>query len=404
MSLKISFIQPSRNNLRYLKWSYESLRKNLSHAEHEICVADDFSDDGTAEWCKEIASKDPNFKWIRNDGPERLGHTILYDRLINEVATNDVVMIYHADMYACPNFDKYIEKHIKTGTVVSLTRIEPPLHPHGPEKITQDFGQEPEEFNPQEEKFLDWFKKTKIERQDKVTEGIFAPWAIYKSDFQKIGGHDELYAPQSKEDSDIFNRFELNGYKFVQTWEGCVYHMTCRGSRYNPTITTVGKESDEWLEQNNKSSRNFIRKWGHFVKHNDTMKPIVPKRYDVGFVVKNCDEYKLALLEPWCDSIYTDVTYDRYIGVEQKNTLFDLSKKLKRYEDQKTNDIILEFDATKLSNQSFEMFNMLSLMITDSGDVGNMEYDIFKIKINALNDNSSNLIDIDNEWYQNKLL
>ena len=25
----ISFIQPSRNNLKYLKWSYNSIRKNL---------------------------------------------------------------------------------------------------------------------------------------------------------------------------------------------------------------------------------------------------------------------------------------------------------------------------------------------------------------------------------------
>ena len=33
---KISFIQPSRNNLKYLKWSYESIRKNLGY-EHEIC-------------------------------------------------------------------------------------------------------------------------------------------------------------------------------------------------------------------------------------------------------------------------------------------------------------------------------------------------------------------------------
>ena len=38
---KISFIQPSRNNLKYLKWSYESIRKNLDEG-HEICWADDF--------------------------------------------------------------------------------------------------------------------------------------------------------------------------------------------------------------------------------------------------------------------------------------------------------------------------------------------------------------------------
>lgn len=399
--MKISFIQPSRNNLKYLKWSYDAIRKNLTHKEHEICVADDFSDDGTEEWCKETASKDPHFKFIRNDGPTRLGHTILYDRLINEVATNDVVIIYHADMYACPNFDKYIEKYIQPGTIVSLTRIEPPLHPPGPEKICIGFGQEPEEFKEQE--FLKWFKDTSLTRKDKTTEGIFAPWAIYKKDFQSIGGHDVLYAPQSKEDSDIFNRFLLNGYKFIQTWEGCVYHMTCRGSRYNPTLTTVGKESDEWLAQNNRSARNFIRKWGHFVKHNDTMKPIVPKRYDVGFVVKNCDTYKLALLEPWCDTIYTDVPYEQYISAEQKNTKFDLSKKLKRYEDIKVNDITIEFDANKLTNQSFEFFNMLQLMLEDSGQIGEAEFDIFKLKIKNLKDYSKGLIDINDKYYVSKL-
>jgi hypothetical protein len=251
---------------------------------------------------------------------------------------------------------------------------------------------------------LKWFNDTRLTRKDKTTEGIFAPWALYKKDFQSIGGHDDLYAPQSKEDSDIFNRFLLNGYKFVQTWEGCVYHMTCRGSRYNPTLTTVGKESDEWLAQNNRSARNFIRKWGHFVKHNDTMKPIVPKRYDVGFVVRNCDEYKLALLEPWCDTIYTDVPYDRYINIEQKNTKFDLNKKLKRYEVPKTNDIIVEFDATKLSNESFEFFNMIQLMLEDSGQIGTLEFDIFKLHINKLQDYSKQLIEIKDEWYNKKLL
>jgi glycosyltransferase involved in cell wall biosynthesis len=49
----ISFIQPSRNNLKYLKWSYNSIRKNLGYI-HEICWADDFSDDGTWEWMNEM--------------------------------------------------------------------------------------------------------------------------------------------------------------------------------------------------------------------------------------------------------------------------------------------------------------------------------------------------------------
>ena len=208
----ISFIQPSRNNLKYLKWSYDSIRKNLGYR-HEICWADDFSDDGTWEWMNEIVKKDPNVKIHRNEGPTRLGHTILYDTLV-DMATNDIVMIYHADMYACPDMDTEVLKHLERGKVVSATRIEPPLHPEGPEKILKDFGIEPEEF--QEKELLSWLNNT--DTTAPTTEGIFAPWAIYKDDFLAIGGDDSLYAPQSKEDSDIFNRFVLAGYETIQTW------------------------------------------------------------------------------------------------------------------------------------------------------------------------------------------
>ena len=213
MDKTISFIQPSRSNLKYLKWSYESIRKNLGYR-HEICMADDFSDDGTWEWLKEIAEKDQNVKIHRNNGPTRLGHTILYDTLINDYATNDIVMIYHADMYALPGLDVEINKHIKKGVVVSGTRIEPPLHPDGPEKIIRNFGLEADEFN-----FETWYKLGEDLKENRTTEGIFAPWCMYREDFLSIGGHDELFAPQSKEDSDIFNRFVLKGYKILQTWE-----------------------------------------------------------------------------------------------------------------------------------------------------------------------------------------
>ena len=200
----VSFIQPSRNNLKYLKWSYESIRKNLN-PEHEICWADDASTDGTWEWMQEIVEKDPYVKIHRNDGPERLGHTILYDTLVNDYATNDIVMIYHADMYACPGLDREVDKYIEPGVVVSMTRIEPPLHPAGPEKIIADYGIEPEEFK--EEELLKWIDTYGKISEMKTSEGIFAPWAIHKKDFQAISGHDPLFAPQSKEDSDIFNRF-----------------------------------------------------------------------------------------------------------------------------------------------------------------------------------------------------
>ena len=48
--MKISFIVPGRNNLKYFKWSYDSIMKNKGNHEVEICFADDASTDGTWEW------------------------------------------------------------------------------------------------------------------------------------------------------------------------------------------------------------------------------------------------------------------------------------------------------------------------------------------------------------------
>jgi len=397
----ISFIQPSRSNLKYLKWSYNSIRKNLGYR-HEICWADDFSDDGTWEWMKEIAEKDSNVKIHRNEGPTRLGHTILYDTLV-DMASNDIVMIYHADMYACPNLDTEMLKHLERGKVVSATRIEPPLHPDGPEKILKDFGIEPEEFD--EQGLLDFVSDHVGTREDETTRGIFAPWAIYKDDFQRIGGHDPLYAPQSKEDSDIFNRFVLAGYELIQTWKGLVYHMTCRGSRFkdgalrNPAgqVFMKGRESSEWLKQNLRSTRNFIRKWGHMVKHDELMYPIIPPKYDVGFMVENCDMNLLRELEPWCSNIYSNLTskqFIEYVNKEQPDTQFDLTKRCRPSSEEPKNNVVVKFDCRLLTPQNFQILVNLSQILKESGEVGEMELEIFKFNIKSLDSYEGELINV----------
>ena len=58
-----------------------SIRKNLGYR-HEICIADDFQMTELGSGLQEIAEKDQNVKIHRNDGPTRLGHTILYDTLV----------------------------------------------------------------------------------------------------------------------------------------------------------------------------------------------------------------------------------------------------------------------------------------------------------------------------------
>ena len=384
----ISFISPSRNNLSYLKWMYDSIRKNLGYR-HEILLADDFSSDGTWEWLQEIKEKDVNVKIFRNEGPERQGIVYWYDYLC-EQANNDIVMFLHADMYVTPGLDKEIDKYIKPGVVVTATRIEPSLHPPGPEKILADYGIEPDEFD--EFQFLKDLDKFK---QNKTTEGVFAPWAIYKDDYWAVGGHDKLFAPQSKEDSDIFNRLHLNGCKFVQTWDGFVYHMTSRGSRFNPMAGGApGKASPEWLHTTTKNMRNFIRKWGTVVKHDSLMKPIVVPKYDIGFVVKNCNENLLQTLEPFSSKIYVDTYAQDYIDKEQPNTLYNLNDRIFSIDVDVQNDIEVRFDGSKLTNENFQYIQQLPEILANDEELeeGSFELDIFEISINKIKTYEEELI------------
>ena len=401
----ISFILPSRNNLKYLKQAYRSIRKNSEH-QHEICIASDASTDGTVEWVQEIMKKDENVKLHINEGPERLGHTILYDTLIYDYATHDRVMIFHADMYLCPKADEEIDKYLEPGKVVSLTRIEPPLHPDGPEKVLVDFGIEPEEFD--EEGLLDWVKGWG-ESKDKITDGIFAPWCIMKDDFTRIHGHDPLFAPQSKEDSDIFNRFILAGYNVVQTRKGCVYHMTCRGSRFadgakrnpNGEVFMKNRETDEWLAQNQRSTRNFIRKWGTMVEHDEYLKPIITPVYNIGFeLTEAADVFTIRELEPYCSYMVVPAAEEiqQYIEEEQPNTDYQLDKKLHTdIPNNPTYDIKVVFNPWELTQESHAIIQHLPKIIKDSGEEGaRFQLDIFDIWIEQMLEHQEDNIVCDN--------
>ena len=397
---KITFVLPSRNNLEFLQLAYNSIRKlgleyhdgvAITQQSHDILILDDASTDGTQEWIKSL--NDPNLITYYNPGPERIGIVGMFDKGI-EMARTEIIFAFHADMVAGPALDENILKHLKPGVVVSVTRIEPPLHPHGPEKITVDFGIEADQFR--ENDFNDYCRKMSGHNKDKSTEGIFAPWCMYKSDYLAVGGHDELFAPQSKEDSDLFNRFVLNGYKVIQSWDALVYHFTSRGSRFNKHVGgAAGKNSDEWLYTTNKNARNFIRKWGHFVKHDQFMKPIIPHKYDIGFVISNCNLETLSILEPWCNNIYIndiETLLPQYLELEQPHTKLDLKDRVKSINEIPNNDITIEFDAKKLNQESFKTLTQFPEIITESGEVGEFELDIFNILIAYMDTYEHNLI------------
>ena len=347
--MNISLIIPTYNNLKHIKNAYTSVRK--FYPKLELILLDDGSTDDTKTWLNEL---DDEFV-IKYRSEERLGHTILYDKGI-DLATNEIVGIMHADMILGPNYIENLLKHLEKGKVVCATRIEPPLHPEGKEKIIRNFGMDFNDLNI--EAFEEFVLEAQKEYKDQTTKGMFAPWILYKKDFQDIGGHDPNFAPFPYEDSDIFQRWILNGYELIQSRDALVYHLTCRGHRWNKEI---GKNDDEFKIFEEQARKYYLKKWGSWIKNDEWGHPILSPVYrkSVIFTYPNMQPQLKELLEPW----------------------FNGGK-----------DIIVEVDGNNFTQQDFQIIQQLNDIIKDSGEIGQFELGNLKITINSLKEYQNELI------------
>ena len=356
---KITFCIPSKSNLRYLKTCIPSIRKNAYRDDHEIIVFVDQDEDGTIKWLDEVKDQ-YNIQYYVNPklGEELFGIGRAYDYCIAH-STTDIFMIFHADMMLGKHADLKAYNHLKEKTVVCSTRVEPPLHPNAGEKILLDFGMWPEEFKEEE---FDKYVESQLE-ETKTTEGIFAPWMMYKEEFFAIGGHDPIMH-SCREDSDIFNRMLLAEFNFIQPWNSLVYHLTGRGAG---SFDGDEERHKQWQRDMNKSTLEFIRKWGSTVKHTPLMKPIVTSKYDIGLILKNIKENIIQALEPWCSNVYVDpLLGQNYIYNEDKNTSFDLKEKIKPLDNEKKNQILVEIDGNKFTQQDYQYIQQLPEILDNS--------------------------------------
>jgi GT2 family glycosyltransferase len=275
-----------------------------------------------------------------------------------------------------------MEKYVNDDTIVSYSTIEPPIFSghERPGKLVKDFGDSLDNFNLKG--LYEFVSEKQIEYKDKTLEDISFFMCIPRKTYLEIGGLDNLYDPMFCEDIDLCVRFKLLGLKFIMALDAITYHFVSKTSRFSEEY----KNKTALIERN--SNLNFIRKWGTFVK---PIEALLPNKYNIAFVVESCNLELLAALEPWCDRIYIDdemgVLLAAYYENEHKNTSYDLTKRIlnTKYNDPKgENDIIVEFNAKQLTQQSFSIIQQLSEIIKESGEVGSFELDIFKIHIYSL--------------------
>ena len=245
-------------------------------------------------------------------------------------------------------------KYHKRGTVVCSTRIEPPLHPAGPEKIVKDFGLWPEDIEWNE---FDSFVREQIEtNKDLYTNGLFAPWLIHREDHL---GHDEIFL-SVYEDADLFRRFKLAGYDTIQSWSSLVYHLTCRGGQFEHAKEDkdFSVKSPEWEMKNYYSLLEYVRKWGGMFKEDGPCVPKPNRKYDIGLEITNCNDNALNF-EPFVNNLSVDIEAKYYIEVTQPISKFDIASK---FVNALTNDIVIKLD---LSVANLQEFNYLIYNIED---------------------------------------
>jgi hypothetical protein len=107
----------------------------------------------------------------------------------------------------------------------------------------------------------------------------------------------------------------------------------------------------------------------------------------------------LELLEPWCDRIYIDdemqVITTHYFDTEQANTAYDLTKRvlcIGHNDPEGENDIVVQMDGKRLSNQDFAYVQHLTEIIQDSGELGTFRLGGLNITIQNLQSYENDLI------------
>jgi len=423
----ITFCIPTANNEKdYTLLLLESLRRNTQIENHEILIFIDSDNQNTYESLIEKKKTFPNMRIYRNETGYPFGSqrnvSIMFD-----AAKNDIVCYLQSDMVVGKDLDKWILNDLEDdNTILSFTRIEPPLHPPSPEKIVMDFGIDALLFNMKS--FDDFVEKLQKEDRPLVDGAHFAPFALNKKIwFEKMKGFDTQFRC-SREDSDFIIRCKLNDINLQQSWKTAVYHFTCISSRgkdwFKENDTSVKIKNELQSRADYQELLRFIRKWGKF-GHD------VSYFYDIGLVI-DLDNYVdvnvLMNIEPFVSNLYLNdemvsdylkksiefnhdyfsnlrlkYTKSHWNSVMEKFNRVDFDNRI-RYTTDATfsNDIILYCKYSDLENNLNESINLLRNIhqVISNTDIGVYESAPFRIEINEKNNKIESLkslnVDLDN--------
>jgi len=385
--MKISTLVGLKNNLDYSKKFYKRFRE--VYPTEELCFVSYGSNDGTHEWLDSL--NDENLKYYYSDEKKTFSDTF---NKCAEIATKEYIVFCHNDIVMLEGWLENIDKHLQKGVVVSYTTIEPPIFAghNRSGKIIKDFGLEFDDVNYEE--LIKFTKETQTQYQNQTSEGSAFFMAQHRATYLAIGGMDNLYNPMFCEDDDIIFRLQLLGMRMIVSLDSIVYHFVSKTSRFSEEH----KENTRIIETN--SNLNRIRKWGINASTRNK------KTYDVGLIVKNCNEDLLRILEPYVSTIYVDCKTVDYINGEQPKTKLNLNKKIKNINSVRENDVIISIDASTINKNDMQILTNLPDFIYQSNLSSHSSFKVENLTFNvkSLNTYEHKLVSIYSDYYLDKCI
>lgn len=418
---KITFCIASANNERdYTLLALESLKRHTRLHDHEVLVFIDSDNQNTYEALLALQQREYSMMRIYKN---ELGYPVGSQRNVSMMfaaATNDIVCYLQSDMVVGANVDTHIIDALQEypTAIVSLTRIEPPLHPASPEKIVYDLGLTPDQFKWNE--FNELVSRIQSENKPIGIDAYFAPFALHKSSWI---GFDPKFRV-SREDSDFILRAKGLAIPMIQSWQANVYHFTCvssRGKDWYKQTTSSKRVTDLQKLADIESLNYFIRKWGMF-SHDLSPKYRICLSIECDTAVEVTNIELMSAVSIFADTLKLDNDHVANCVIDMlnfKQTYYANSRLSYSSDNWLDNfdelgidfkrDKIVVFDPQLLPNSSYsvnvsaklseilrntpESFEILSKLqaLVDQNDTGEYEIGVFSVYIHDKTDVASDL-------------
>ena len=218
---KFSILIPSWNNFEILKICVDSIIKNSS-VKHQIIIHINEGNDGTFDWVKKN-----NFTFTHSK--QNVGVCYAMNAMA-KLATTDYILYMNDDMYACPDWDKYlieaIEKQKDDYFYFSSTMIEPTKTNNKCVIAPFNFGVTPETFK--ETELLNFIKTT---QKEDWYGASWPPSVVHRNIWDKVGGYSVEYSPGFGSDPDFSMKLWQAGVReYKGVGKSLVYHFQSKST------------------------------------------------------------------------------------------------------------------------------------------------------------------------------